>query len=98
MTDSSQRQKPGPGKPLTAQHLVYLRLMNQGLKQFRGLSASQVLLPAALQPRRADSTEVIGTALARKAEGLGYRRIATRTAVYTASPHPGLRERTDAIL
>ena len=41
-----------------------------------GCGATQVLLPAALQPRRADSTEVIGTALARKAEGLGYRRIA----------------------
>lgn len=37
---------------------------------------TQVLLPAALQPRRADATEVIGTALARKAAGMGYRRIA----------------------
>ena len=42
----------------------------------RGCGATQVLLPAALQPRRADCTEVIGTALARKAEGLGHRRIA----------------------
>ena len=42
----------------------------------RGCGATQVLLPAALQPRRADCTEVIGTALARKAKGLGYRRIA----------------------
>ena len=42
----------------------------------RGCGATQVLLPAALQPRRADCTEVIGTALARKANGLGYRRIA----------------------
>ena len=31
MTDSSQRQKPGPGKPLTAQRELYLRLMKQGL-------------------------------------------------------------------
>ncbi len=31
---------------------------------------------AALQPRRADSTEVVGNALAHKANGLGYRRIA----------------------
>ena len=38
--------------------------------------ATQILLPAALQPRRADTTEVIGTALARNAAGLGYRRIA----------------------
>jgi transposase-like protein len=42
----------------------------------RGCNATQILLPAALQPRRADCTEVIGTALARKANGLGYRRIA----------------------
>ena len=41
-----------------------------------GCGATQVLLPAALQPRRADATEVIGTALARKAAGLGHRRIA----------------------
>ncbi|MDT5319201.1 MAG: hypothetical protein QOD88_1723 [Mycobacterium sp.] len=41
-----------------------------------GCGVTQVLLPAALQPRRADATEVIGTALLRKAEGLGYRRIA----------------------
>ena len=32
-----------------------------------GCGATQILLPAALQPRRADSTEVIGTALVRKA-------------------------------
>ena len=32
----------------------------------------------ALQPRRADTTEVIGTALAHKANGLGFRRIAAR--------------------
>ena len=31
MTDSSQRQKPGPGKPLTAQRELYFRLMRQGL-------------------------------------------------------------------
>ena len=42
----------------------------------RGCGATQVLLPAALLPHRADATEVIGTALARKAAGMGYRRIA----------------------
>jgi transposase, IS30 family len=31
MTDSSHRQKPGPGKPLTAQRELYFRLMKQGL-------------------------------------------------------------------
>ncbi|TQC41778.1 helix-turn-helix domain-containing protein [Rhodococcus sp. WS4] len=41
-------------------------------------SKTQVLLPTALQVRRADTTEVIGTALVHKANGLGYRRIADR--------------------
>jgi IS30 family transposase len=31
VTDSYQRQKPGPGKPLTAQRELYFRLMKQGL-------------------------------------------------------------------
>jgi len=35
-----------------------------------------VLVPAACQPRRADATEVIGTALVRHALGAGYRQIA----------------------
>ena len=37
---------------------------------------THVLLPTAVQPRRADTTEVIGTALTHKAHGLGspYRR------------------------
>lgn len=33
-------------------------------------------MPAALQPRHADTTAVIGAALLHKANGLGYRRIA----------------------
>ncbi|WP_218063382.1 helix-turn-helix domain-containing protein [Arthrobacter sp. SDTb3-6] len=37
---------------------------------------TQVLLPAALSLRRADTVEVIGTALAAKAAGFGYRTIA----------------------
>ena len=41
-----------------------------------GCGATQILLPAALLPHRADATEVIGTALARKAAGVGHRRIA----------------------
>jgi hypothetical protein len=41
-----------------------------------GCGATQILLPAALLPHRADATEVIGTALARKAAGMGHRRIA----------------------
>lgn len=43
-----------------------------------GCARTQVLLPAALLVRRSDTTEVIGTALAAKAEGHGYRTIATQ--------------------
>jgi Domain of unknown function (DUF6431)/Homeodomain-like domain len=43
----------------------------------RDCRKTHIVLPAALQPRRADTTEVIGTALVHKANGLGYRRIAT---------------------
>ena len=44
----------------------------------RDCATTHILLPTALQPRRADTTEVIGTALAHKANGLGFRRIAAR--------------------
>ncbi|PBC40109.1 RNA polymerase subunit sigma-70 [Rhodococcus sp. ACS1] len=40
--------------------------------------ATHILLPTALQVRRADTTEVIGTALAHKANGPGFRSIAER--------------------
>ena len=40
-------------------------------------ASTQILLPATLQPRLADTTEVIGTALASKAAGHGHRHIAT---------------------
>lgn len=40
--------------------------------------ATQVLLPATMTCRRADSTEVIGHALAAKATGAGFRAIAAR--------------------
>jgi hypothetical protein len=39
-------------------------------------SRTQVLLPGACLPRRADATEVVGTALLAKASGRGHRRIA----------------------
>src|SRR5271166_1914711 len=42
-----------------------------------GCAGTQILLPAAVQPRLADTTEVIGTALASKAAGHGHRHIAT---------------------
>lgn len=40
--------------------------------------ATQVLLPTELVVRRADSTEVIGTALAAKANGAGFRTVAAQ--------------------
>lgn len=40
-------------------------------------ASTQILLPATVQPRLADTTEVIGTALASKAAGHGHRHIAT---------------------
>jgi Domain of unknown function (DUF6431) len=43
----------------------------------RSCSSTHIVMPAALQPRRADTTAVIGTALLHKANGLGHRRIAT---------------------
>ena len=42
----------------------------------RSCSATHIVIPAALQPRHADTTAVIGTALLHKANGLGHRRIA----------------------
>lgn len=43
-----------------------------------GCRATQVLLPATMTARRADSTEVIGHALAAKAAGAGFRAIAAQ--------------------
>jgi Domain of unknown function (DUF6431) len=42
----------------------------------RDCSATQILLPTELVPRRADSTEAIGAALVARAHGAGYRSIA----------------------
>ena len=39
------------------------------------------MLPAALTPRRADTTAVIGSALPASARGTGYRRIASQLGV-----------------
>ncbi|GAB92185.1 DUF6431 domain-containing protein [Gordonia rhizosphera] len=41
----------------------------------RSCSATHIVMPAALQPRHADTTAVIGTALLHKAHGLGHRAI-----------------------
>jgi uncharacterized protein DUF6431/Homeodomain-like domain-containing protein len=42
----------------------------------RACRSTHVLLPAAVAPRRADTTAVIGSALLASARGTGYRRIA----------------------
>jgi len=42
----------------------------------RDCSATQILLPTELVPRRADSTEAIGAALIARGRGAGYRSIA----------------------
>src|SRR5947208_9820760 len=42
----------------------------------RTCRVTHVLLPAAVTPRRADTTAVIGAALQASARGIGYRRIA----------------------
>ena len=61
----------------------------------RDCATTHVLLPSALQPRRADITEVIGTALAHKANGLGFRRIAARMGRAESTVRRWLRRATD---
>ena len=61
----------------------------------RDCAATHILLPTALQPRRADTTEVIGTALAHKANGLGFRRIAARMGRAESTVRRWLRRATD---
>jgi hypothetical protein len=57
-----------------------------------------VLLPTALQPRRADTTEVIGAALIHKAHGLGFRRIAAVMGRAESTVRRWLRRATDTHL
>jgi hypothetical protein len=58
--------------------------------------ATRVLLPSSCQPRLADATEVVGAALAAKAAGLGYRRIAATLARPASTVRRWLRRaRTD---
>jgi hypothetical protein len=58
--------------------------------------ATRVLLPAACRPRLADATEVVGAAMAAKATGLGYRRIAAELARPASTVRRWLRRaRTD---
>lgn len=57
---------------------------------------TQILLPAALTVRRADSTEVIGAALAAKAGGAGCRAIAAALARPVSTVRSWLRRVPDA--
>ena len=61
----------------------------------RDCATTHILLPTALQPRRADTTEVIGTALAHRANGLGFRRIAARMGRAESTVRRWLRRATD---
>ena len=64
----------------------------------RDCRGTHIVLPTALQPRRADTTEVIGTALAHKANGLGFRRIATVLGRPESTVRRWLRRVTDTHL
>ena len=57
---------------------------------------TQILLPATLTVRRADSTEVIGTALAAKAGGAGFRAIAAALGRPVSTVRSWLRRVPDA--
>ena len=62
------------------------------------LRVTDTVLPAALQPRRADTTAVVGTALLHKANGPGYRRIAARSGRPESTVRRWLRRATPAHL
>jgi hypothetical protein len=53
--------------------------------------STHIVMPSALQPRHADITAVIGTALLHKASGVGYRRIAVAIARPVSTVRCGLR-------
>src|SRR6478735_12127218 len=59
----------------------------------RDCSATQILLPTGLVPRRADSTEAIGAALVARARGAGYRSIAA----HFGRPESTVRRRLRAV-
>jgi hypothetical protein len=60
-----------------------------------GCGGTQILLPATLTVRRADSTEVIGAALAAKAGGAGFRAIAATLARPVSTVRSWLRRVPD---
>lgn len=60
-----------------------------------GCGGTQILLPATLTVRRADSTEVIGAALAAKAGGAGFRAIAATLARPVSTVRSWLRRAPD---
>ena len=67
----------GPARPRIVRGLGDRRLgVRPRRARCEGFGRTQVLLPSVLSVRRADSLEVIGTALAAQAAGAGHRRIA----------------------
>ena len=58
-------------------------------------AATHILVPAALAARRADTTEVIGTALVHKSRGYGFRRIAAIMGRAESTVRRWLRRGTD---
>lgn len=89
----------GYGRERTVRNLgtSTIRVRPQRLR-CRDCGATHIMMPSALQPRRADTTAVIGTALAHKANGLGYRRIATIMARAGSTVRRWLRRRSDTHL
>ena len=82
-----------------------LRALGTGLVRVRpqrlrchDCRGTHIVLPAALQPRRADTTAVIGTALLHRANGLGHRRIATLMGRAESTVRRWLRRRSDSHL
>ncbi|WP_009480582.1 hypothetical protein [Rhodococcus sp. JVH1] len=61
----------------------------------RECTATHILLPTAMHARRADTTEVIGSALIHKAKVLGFRRSADRLARSPSTVRRWLRRTTD---
>ena len=77
MVDSVARWGHGRARIVRSVGVTTLTVRPQRVR-CRDCGAMHILLPTALQLRRADTTEVIGIALAYTAKGLGFRSIGER--------------------
>ena len=77
MVDSVARWGHGRARIVRSVGVTTLTVRPQRVR-CRDCGATYVLLPTALQVRRADTTEVIGIVLAYTAKGLGFRSIGER--------------------